>query len=197
MEAATDLIHLGPLTFVFYEEPGYEEIVGAHCLELDMGGQGANRDEATANLQECIETYVLYHVEEGIPFEARRASPELANLRDRITFALLLLVQAHEVSTPARAEVRFLRPPSSFEPGARAGLMAKTPRWSARKLRKRLEELGASELKGRGKGSHALYSRKRADGTTGRVAVPTSGDVILPKTLASILKSLGLARDQL
>lgn len=75
--------------------------------------------------------------------------------------------------------------------------MAKAPRLSSKRLCKRLEKLGAVQLPGRGKGSHAFYQRQLADGTLGRTPVPTGCDVVLPKTLASICKKLGIAIEDL
>ena len=76
--------------------------------------------------------------------------------------------------------------------------MTRVPRWSSKKLQKRLKELGAQKLPGkRGKGSHVMYERRRDDGTIGRTPVPTSCDVILPKTLRSILTALGLTQEDL
>jgi predicted RNA binding protein YcfA (HicA-like mRNA interferase family) len=76
--------------------------------------------------------------------------------------------------------------------------MGRAPRLSSRELCKRIEALGARKLDSeRGKGSHVMYERKRADDTIGRASVPTHGDVILPKTLSSILRALGLSREDL
>lgn len=42
-----------------------------------------------------------------------------------------------------------------------------------------------------------MYECERSDGTMGRTAIPTSCDVILPKTLRSILTALGLTEEDL
>lgn len=107
---------VGPLTFVYYEEEGFEGIVGAHCLELDIGGQGASREDATRSLQEAIETFVLFHVNEGQPWSVEPAPPSLANLPDRRTYHLLL-VRTLDREEPVRT-VRFVEPPERFTPEA-------------------------------------------------------------------------------
>ena len=109
-----DVHPFGPLTFVFYQEEGFENLVGAHCLELDIGGQGATREEATKDLQNAIETYVLHHLDTREPMEVRRAMPDLANLSDRAVYHLLV-VQVRVEST-TRPEIVFAQPPASFTP---------------------------------------------------------------------------------
>ena len=103
---------LGPLTFVYYQEEGYDELVGAHCLELDIGGQGVDRNEATQNLQAAIETYVQHHLDTGEKMELRRAPPDLANLPDRVTLHLILVTcHAHPPEPEPRRQVKFVDPP--------------------------------------------------------------------------------------
>lgn len=106
----------GPLTFVFYQEPGFDGLVGAHCLELVIGGQGSTREEATEDLQSAIETYVLHHLDTGEPMEVRSAMPDLANLPDRATYHLLV-VQIGVGASTTPPEVVFAQPPDRFTPG--------------------------------------------------------------------------------
>ena len=76
--------------------------------------------------------------------------------------------------------------------------MPKSPRLSSKELCKRLAKLGAVKLSDkRGKGAHAIYARKRDDGTVGRATVPMGNDTVTQGTLGSIVRALGLTKDDL
>ena len=63
---------------------------------------------------------------------------------------------------------------------------------TGRELLRRLRRLGAEIVTGRGKGGHVMVRLQ------GRVTfVPTSSGELPPGTLASILRALGVRRDQL
>jgi hypothetical protein len=51
------------LTFTFYEAPDLPGTTCAHCLELDVVGQGVDNDEARGSLMDAIELYVQCKVE--------------------------------------------------------------------------------------------------------------------------------------
>jgi hypothetical protein len=106
----------GPLTFVYYQEEGFDGLIGAHCLELDIGGQGATREEATRDLQSAVKTYVLYHLDNNLEMEDRLAPPELANLLDRSIQNLVILRVVNKRETSPKRQALFVRPPERFTP---------------------------------------------------------------------------------
>jgi predicted RNA binding protein YcfA (HicA-like mRNA interferase family) len=63
---------------------------------------------------------------------------------------------------------------------------------TSRELLRRLRQLGATIIPGRGKGGHVLVLLGN-----GRSVVPTGSGDLPPGTLATIRKQLGLRRNQL
>ncbi len=52
------------LTLIFYPSLDLSGVTCAHCLELDIVGQGPDQDAAQANLMEAIELYVGFKLDE-------------------------------------------------------------------------------------------------------------------------------------
>lgn len=112
------VVPMGSLTFAYHDEPECPGIVSAHCLELDIGGQGATPEAATKNLQDAIEAYLLHHLEADERVAARPAPAELWNLPKKETYQLLLCFVRGKAKEQHR-EVRFVLTPSGrFDPEA-------------------------------------------------------------------------------
>ena len=123
-----EAVPLPAMTFVCYEDresgPG---IHAAHCLELDIGGQGSSPDEALQDLQEALELYILTKLDAGEDIGVRPAPEQLWKLPRQRYFPLLLRLRRRKLRKDRR-EVVFTRPAPSFDEGS-------LPRELARKLR--------------------------------------------------------------
>jgi predicted RNase H-like HicB family nuclease len=108
------VVPLGPLTFVYYDEPACRGIA-VHCLELDIGGQGPTREAATKDLQHAIEVYVKHHLDQGEIIQLRPAPSDLQALADRERFQALL-IRYRESKSRERRELVLMRPPERFAP---------------------------------------------------------------------------------
>ena len=114
------IANLGPLTFVYVREDEGEGIT-AHCLELDLAGQGGNLDEAREDVQRAVETYILYHLDTARELRARPAPEDLLESgATRETFHLLVLERTRSKKKPKREVVFVPPPPPTFSPAALA-----------------------------------------------------------------------------
>lgn len=97
------------LTFAFYPAEDRKGIILAHCLELDVVGQGKDQAAARAALQEAIEIYVQYKLDCG---EIQRLySPAPAgiwNMKTTERWRHGVLIRVYPVDHEVQAEVRFL-----------------------------------------------------------------------------------------
>ena len=103
---------LGRLTFVHYPEPACDGWA-AHCVELDIGGQGTDRRTATDDLQASIETYVLHYLENDEAVPIRDAPEELRSIQEREVF-MLLWIRLRVKNTQRREVVFSSLPPERF-----------------------------------------------------------------------------------
>lgn len=121
MTCEVKVLPLGQLTFVYYPEPVCGG-VAAHCLELDMGGQGVDRASAAEDLQAAIEVYLEHLAEHREPLEPRCAPEEFQRIEDRETFCLQVVRVEFKKRKRSVREVIFSQPPERFEP--RCALLA-------------------------------------------------------------------------
>lgn len=107
-----EAVPLPPLSFVTYEDQDCGGgVFSAHCLELDIGGQGATADAAIKDLQEALELYILAKLDEGENIAHRPAPKELWALPSKKFFPLLLRLRKRRKE---RQEVVFAPPAPAF-----------------------------------------------------------------------------------
>lgn len=103
-----------PLTFAFYTAPDDEDVTCAHCLELDIVGQGLSSEEARQELMDAAELYVTCKVDEGeIESLFRPAPAEIWNAQttERWSHSLVLGIKVvtAEASQATRLEATDVR----------------------------------------------------------------------------------------
>ena len=116
-----EAVPLPALTFVCYEDresgPG---VHAAHCLELDIGGQGPSPEDAIRDLQEALELYILTKLDAGEEIGPRQAPKELWALPRQRYFPLILRLRRRKLRADRR-EVVFTRPAPSFDDASQPG----------------------------------------------------------------------------
>jgi hypothetical protein len=110
-----EAVPLPALTFVTYEDrESGAGVFAAHCLELDIGGQGPSPEAAVKDLQEALELYLITKLDAGEDIGVRPAPKELWNLPGQRYFPLLLRMRRRKLRKD-RKEVVFTRPAPSFD----------------------------------------------------------------------------------
>jgi|GEM_PF-6540139 len=98
-----------PLTFAFYPATDRKGMVLAHCLELDVVGQGRDVVSARAALQEAVETYVQYRVACGDAAQLYSPAPaDVWNIKATERWRHNVLIRVFPAKQKIPAQVSFL-----------------------------------------------------------------------------------------
>lgn len=101
----SNLRSAGLLTFVFYPEG---EMILAHCLELDMLGQGKTRDEARGDLKDSISTFIEDYFDAPEEWEPHAAPNDVQHLPEREVWDVIVHVAPEHARV--RPEPAFVEP---------------------------------------------------------------------------------------